>query len=69
VTVSHVRTSVPRDEVVASKRPDGGTERVVSAVVCAAIIATGCFVGGGGGLRGGEEEGGPIGVGGTQGGR
>jgi hypothetical protein len=69
VTASHVLTSVPRDDVVASNRPDGGTERVVSAVVCAAIIETGCFVGGGGGFRGGDEEGGPIGVGATQGGR
>jgi hypothetical protein len=60
---------VPRDDVVASSRPDGGTDRVVRAVVCATIIEIGCFVGAGGGLRGGAEDGGPDGVGGEHGGR
>ena len=35
---SHTRSSVPRAEVVASRRPEGTTERAVSAVVCAAMI-------------------------------
>ena len=66
---SQTRTKVPRDDVVASILPEGGTDNTVRAVVCAAIIETGCFVGGGGGFRGGEEDGGPLGVGGEQGGR
>jgi hypothetical protein len=60
---------VPRADVVASNRPDGGTDKVVSAVVCATIIEIGCFVGAGGGLRGSDDDGGPDGVGGGQGGR
>jgi hypothetical protein len=60
---------VPRADVVATKRPEGGTDIVVRVVVCAAMMETGCFVGAGAGLRGGEEGGGPDGVGGVQGGR
>jgi hypothetical protein len=69
VSESHIRTSVPREDVVASSLPDGGHDNTVSAVVCAAIIDTGCFVGGGGGLRGGDDGGGPVGVGGEHGGK
>ena len=68
-TVSHIRIRVPREEVVASSRPDGGTESVLRADVCAAMIDTGCFVGAGGGREGGVGDGGPIGCGGGQGGR
>lgn len=64
-----MRTRVPRDDVVASKRPDGGNESVVKADSWAAIIDTGCFSGGGGGLDGGTDGGGPRGVEGIQGGR
>lgn len=66
---SQTLTNVPLDEVVASNRPDGGTDRVVNAVVCATITDTGCFVGGGGGLRGSDEDGGLDGAGGGQAGR
>ena len=66
---SHILTSVPRDDVVASIRPDGGNDNTVSAVVCAAIMDTGCFVGGAGGFRGGDEDGGPVGLGAGHGGR
>lgn len=66
---SQIRTRVPRDEVVASSLPDAGSDKVVRAVVCAAIMDTGCLVGAGGGLEGGDEGGGPIGVGGAHGGR
>jgi hypothetical protein len=68
-SVSHIRTRVPRDEVVASILPDCGTVRVFKEESCAAIIETGCFDGGGGGRDGGTEGGGPTGVGGIQGGR
>ena len=61
--------SVPWIDVVASSLPDGGTEIVVSAVVCATIIDTGCFVGAGGGGIGGTDGGGPMGCGGGHGGR
>lgn len=60
---------VPREEVVATRCPDAGTESVVREVVWAAIIATGCFVGAGGGGRGSTDGGGPMGTGGAQGGR
>lgn len=66
---SQTLTNVPLDDVVASNRPDGGTDKVVNAVVCATIIDIGCFVGVGGGLRGGDEGGGLDGAGGEQGGR
>ena len=69
VLVSHIRIRVPREDVVASSRPEGGTESVFSADVCAAMIDTGCFVGAGGGRDGGVEAGGPMGCGGGQGGR
>lgn len=45
---SHTRTKVPRIEVVARRRPEGGMESVVSAEVWAAMMDTGCFGGGGG---------------------
>lgn len=60
---------MPRDDVVASNRPDGGTDKVVSAVVCATMIEIGCLDWAGGGFQGGEDDGGPNGVGGEQGGR
>lgn len=44
VCVSHIRTSVPRVEVEAKNRPDGGTVKVVSALSCAIIISLGCVV-------------------------
>jgi hypothetical protein len=47
---SQTRTKVPRVEVVAKRRPEGGIESVVSAEVWAAMIDTGCFRGGGGGF-------------------
>lgn len=69
LTASHIRISVPREEVVARNWPEAGTDRVVKAVVWAAMIATGCLVGAGGGGRGGIDDGGPIGCGGGHGGR
>ena len=47
---------MPRDEVVASSLPEGGTDKVLSAEWCAAMIDTGCFVGAGGGFGGGVDE-------------
>ena len=44
VCVSHIRTSVPREEVVAKDRPEGGTVKVVSTLSCAIIISLGCLV-------------------------
>ena len=69
VSASHTLTSVPREDVVASRRPEGGKAKVVNAVVWATMIVTGCFVGGGGGFRGGEAGGGSLEIGGLQGGR
>ena len=70
VIESQTRTRVPREDVVASNRPDGGTDNVVRPVVCAAMMETGCLEGGGGcRFFGVDEGGGPRGVGGTQGGR
>ena len=69
VIESHIRTSVPRTEVVASSLPEVGIDNVVRAEVCAAMIETGCFDGGGGGFRGGAEEGGSRETGGGHGGR
>lgn len=69
VIASHIRTRVPLEDVVAKYRPEGGTERVESAVVWAAKKETGCLVGAGGGGVGGEEDGGPKGCGGLQGGK
>lgn len=69
VCVSHIRISVPLDEVVARNCPEGGTDNVVRAEVCAAIIEAGCFVGAGGGGLGGNGGGGPNGFGAGQGGR
>lgn len=66
--VSQIRTSVPLDEVVARRRPELGTDSVVKAVVCAAIMDTWCCGAGGGGF-GGNGGGGPRGCGGSQGGR
>jgi hypothetical protein len=66
---SHTRTKVPRIEVVARKRPEGGMESVVRAEVCATMTDTGCFKGGGGGFWGSKEEGGPVSAGSGQGGR
>lgn len=60
---------MPLADVVASNRPDGGNESVVRAVVCAAIMETGCFASGGGGLWGCVEDGGSLGAGGKHGGR
>lgn len=68
VKESHIRTKVPREDVVAIKRPEGGAESVVRAVVCAAIMATGCFVETGG-FCCDAGDGGPLGTGGEQGGR
>ena len=66
---SQIRIRVPREEVVASNRPDGGRERVVKAVLWAMIMETGCLDGGGGGFDGIEDPGGPLGFGKGQGGR
>jgi len=63
---------VPREDVVATSRPEGGTLSVVKEVVCATIIETGCLEGvekdlvdrcvagrdGGGDGRGGPGHGG-----------
>lgn len=68
VCASQTRTSVPRDDVVAISRPEGRTVRVVSAVVCAAMIDAGCLTGFGGG-RGGDAGAFGVGAGGRQGGR
>lgn len=64
-----MRMRVPREDVVARYLPEGGTESVVSAVECAAMMETGCFVGAGGGGVGGTDGGGPNGCGGGHGGR
>lgn len=69
VIESHIRTKVPRIEVVARSLPDVGSDKVVRAEVCAAMIETGCFEGGGGGFRGRIEAGGSLETGGGQGGR
>ena len=66
---SHIRTRVPLEDVVARHRPDGGTDSVERAVLCAAIIDIGCLVGAGGGGVGRVLAGGPKGSGGLQGGR
>ena len=60
--------SVPREELVATRLPDGGTVSVVSALSCAMNIDTGCLTGRVGGL-GGAEIGGPRGSDGAHGGR
>lgn len=54
---------------MASSLPDGGSARVLSAVLCATMIETGCLDGGGGGLLGREGPGGPRGLGTAHGGR
>jgi hypothetical protein len=69
VIESHTRIIVPRDDAVASSRPDGGTDSVVKALVWAAIIETGCLVGVGGGFGGTVDDGGSEGFGKGQGGR
>ena len=61
VDVSHIRIRVPREEVVASIRPEGGTESVFSALSWAIIMVGGGLAGFGGGREGGADEGGPIG--------
>lgn len=66
---SHIRTRVPRDEVVANSLPDAKTVKVVSAVVCAAMNEAGFLVGRGGGALGSVGDGGDLGAGGRQGGR
>ena len=67
VWVSHIRISVPREEVVARNRPEGGTVKVVSALSWAIIISLGCLVGDGAGGRGVGSKG--FNGGGGQGGR
>jgi hypothetical protein len=69
VTESHIRTSVPRDDVVANRRPDGGNEIVLRADVCAAIIDAVCVVGDLCDFCAGNENGLPTGPGSGQGGR
>ena len=65
---SHIRTSVPLNEVVATNRPEEVTESVVRGDSCAAIIETGCLAKDGGGLDGGIGGGGPSDSGGLHGG-
>ena len=69
VRESQIRISVPLVDVVARDCPEGGTDSVVRAEVCATIIDAGCLVGAGGSGLGGNEGGGPMGCGGGQGGR
>ena len=63
-----MRISVPREELVATRFPDGGTVSVVRALSCAMNIDTGCLAGRKGGL-GGAEVGGPNGSSGAHWGR
>ena len=60
---------MPRSDVVARSLPEGSTVNVATAVLCAAIIETGCFAGLGGGGEGSVGDGGDLGAGGLQGGR